>query len=62
MPDTWEPIREIEGKTVKGAVKGKTDAGYDIIIIGFTDGTALRIREEGQAGSISYDVWKNQIN
>jgi hypothetical protein len=46
----------IEGKTVASARSGRDDLGYDYVSLLFSDGTILRVQEEGQSGWIRTEV------
>jgi hypothetical protein len=45
-----------EGKVVSRAFFDRDSSGYDFVQIEFTDGSAVMVKEEGQAGYISYHV------
>lgn len=49
---------DLVGKTVARVERGTDSSGYGFARLTFTDGTSLHIHEEGQCGSISYEVRK----
>jgi len=56
VSDIKEHLVTLEGRTIKEAIYGRTELGYDILVIRFTDGTSVRVREEGQVGEFSVEL------
>lgn len=48
--EDYRQLTELQGKTVAAAEAGKNEAGYDMLIVTFTDGTVLTALDDIEAG------------